>query len=378
MMICTQLCFDQCNPTILKMDFHLPPNSKGIPQPKKPKKPPTQEKRMRKKEAKRRAKYLKRGRDAKKHKEPPTQEELKWKQDAKRRAKYLKRGRDAKRQQQTRVMREPPRRGITRTMASLIPRYGYSNDDESCRFPSTTYEIITCLHHSDEIMKYLPWWVSYNSEIILELQLMKQNSYVSPFGYVLDQEVNTHEIIAAAVSKNGMELKFIPGSKQLQCHVMDAVKQNGLALQFALPDYKDDRVLVMMAIEQNPGSFEYASENLRGDFYIIKSALKGDGLQLKHIPLVKQSLIMALLAVQQNGLALKFASCDYRDHLRTVRRAVQQNGLALQVASDKCKNDLITVVLAVQQNGLALQFASDELQTHPDILVSCRCNERMC
>ena len=291
------------------------------------------------------------------------------KKEAKRRAKYLKRGRDAKRQQQTAVMREPPRRGITKTMASLIPRYGYSKDDESCRFPSTTSEIIACLHHSDEIMKYLPWWVSYNSEIILELQLMKQNSYVSPLlRYVLDQEVYTHEIIAAAVSKNGMELEFIPGSMKFQCHVMDAIQQNGLALKFAPLDYKDDPVIVMMAIEQNPGSFEYASENLRGDFYIIKSALKGDGLQLKHIPLVKQSLTMVLLAVQQNGLALKFASCDYRDHLRTVERAVQQNGIALQFASDKCKNHFSTVKLAVQQNGLALQFASDELQTHPDIL----------
>ena len=43
--------------------------------------------------------------------------------------------------------------------------------------------------------------------------------------------------------------------------------------------------------------------------------------------------------------------------------AVQQNGLALNYASESMKNDKEVVLTAVQQNGLGLDYASESIRT---------------
>ena len=51
-----------------------------------------------------------------------------------------------------------------------------------------------------------------------------------------------------------------------------------------------------------------------------------------------------------------------------VLKAVQENGLALEYASDELKDDVEIVITAVNNNGLALMYASDELKKDNDII----------
>ncbi len=54
--------------------------------------------------------------------------------------------------------------------------------------------------------------------------------------------------------------------------------------------------------------------------------------------------------------------------------AVQQNGSALQYASDELKNDKEVVMIAVQQNGSALYYASDKLKSDKEAVLAATVN----
>jgi hypothetical protein len=79
----------------------------------------------------------------------------------------------------------------------------------------------------------------------------------------------------------------------------------------------------------------------------------------------KQNLF---IIVQQNGLALEYASDDLKNDREVVLAAVQQNGLALEYASDDLKNDREVVLAAVQQDGFALEYASTNLQDDKEVV----------
>ena len=66
--------------------------------------------------------------------------------------------------------------------------------------------------------------------------------------------------------------------------------------------------------------------------------------------------------MQQDGLALKYASDALKNHRAIVLAAVQQCGSALKYASDYLKNDQAFVMAAVNQNAKALNFIGPSLR----------------
>ena len=90
---------------------------------------------------------------------------------------------------------------------------------------------------------------------------------------------------------------------------------------------------------------KYASQNLRNDKDIV------------------------LKAIEKNPDALEFASKELQDNDMVVRRAIlNYNTTALQFASDRLKNNFDIVKTAVQMNPEVLKFASKELRNNEDIV----------
>ena len=90
---------------------------------------------------------------------------------------------------------------------------------------------------------------------------------------------------------------------------------------------------------------KYASQNLRNDKDIV------------------------LKAIEKNPDALEFASDRLKDDDMVVRRAIlNYNTTALQFASERLKNNFDIVKTAVQMNPEVLQFASKELRNNEDIV----------
>ena len=78
---------------------------------------------------------------------------------------------------------------------------------------------------------------------------------------------------------------------------------------------------------------------------------------------LKNDRDVVLAAVQHNGMVLHYASANLRNDQDIVLAAVQQHGDALQYASDGLRNDQGVVLVAVQQHGrMALLYASANLK----------------
>ena len=91
---------------------------------------------------------------------------------------------------------------------------------------------------------------------------------------------------------------------------MEAVRQDGAALQFASRELRGDREVALEAVKQNGLALESASEELRSDRAVV------------------------LEAVGQNGLALAFASDGLRGDRDVVMEALRQDAGALALASE--------------------------------------------
>eukprot|EP00971_Amphidinium_carterae_P256974 5101624-Amphidinium_carterae.1 len=78
-----------------------------------------------------------------------------------------------------------------------------------------------------------------------------------------------------------------------------------------------------------------------------------------------------LREVRTNGIfALRDVPERYRADREIVLAAVQENGVALKFAAEECKADRAIVLAAVRQNGLALQHAAEECKADREIVLA--------
>ena len=131
-----------------------------------------------------------------------------------------------------------------------------------------------------------------------------------------------------AVQKDGMALKTVEHKDQ---HVvMEAVKQNGFALQFA-GEYQDNEWIVRHAIHENVDAFEYASSRLKDD----------------------KDFVMDVLS---RGASLEFVSDRLKDDKEVVMEAVSLVGNALYFASERLKSDPDVTDTAIAQDSTSIYF----------------------
>ena len=152
--------------------------------------------------------------------------------------------------------------------------------------------------------------------------------------------------------------------------VLDIVKQNGRALTWASQELCEDPDVVLAAVQQNGMVLDYASSELRGNQEIVLAAVTEYGYSLEYAsPELQIDREIVLAAVKTNGGALKFASRELREDLEVVLSAVQNNGLALQYASEELRGDQDIVLAAVTNFGVwPLRYASPELRGDSELV----------
>ena len=144
--------------------------------------------------------------------------------------------------------------------------------------------------------------------------------------------------------------------------VMEAVKQNGHALQYASKELQGDKEVVMEAVKQNGHALQYASKNLK----------VRPGVTLKVRPGVTLNALLAKLGGHQvlgsgfrvrkigDGVALAYASKESQGDKEVVMAAH---------ASKELQGDKEVVMEAVKQKGYALAYASKELQGDKEVVM---------
>ena len=159
--------------------------------------------------------------------------------------------------------------------------------------------------------------------------------------------------------------------KQCNFAQMEQIVQNdGMKLQYASDIHKDNQRIVLDAVKQNGMALQYASENMRKhNTDVIIAAITQNGMALQFVLNIHfKSKWYVDKAIETNALALQYGTIGAKNTKETVLIAVQKNGLALQYASEDLKKDRDIVLEAVKQNGMALQYASDGLRNDEEIV----------
>ena len=173
------------------------------------------------------------------------------------------------------------------------------------------------------------------------------------------------EVVMAAVTNNGNALQYAsPELKADKEVVMATVTNNGFALRFASPELKADKEVVMVAVSKIGFALRFAPE-LQGDKEVVMAAVTNNGNALQFAsPELQGNRKVVIAAMSKNSNALQFASKE------VVMFAVTFDGNALQYVSPELKADKEVVMAAVSNNSNALPFASPELQEDKEVMAA--------
>ena len=244
-------------------------------------------------------------------------------------------------------------------------------------------------------------------EVVLEA--VKQNPKAIENAHVLNKE-----IALTVVKQDGLLLEKIY-SKKIYANieldkdlvidneldrevVLEAVKQNGNALEYASNNFKEDFEIVLTALEslsenvknnkyrfqnvrevylaaikENPVYFKYASDAMRSNKKFIIDAIRQNSMVLNElksdnidIDIIKNAIITDLSCLKD----LSGGIMVYLSNKENVLELVKCNGMALQYVDDKYKSDYDVVLEAVRQNGMSIAYAVDHLRWNQEIAMA--------
>jgi hypothetical protein len=177
--------------------------------------------------------------------------------------------------------------------------------------------------------------------------------------------------------------------------VYEAVNKLPCSFEFASEDLKGNKKFVLPIISKYGHLIRYVSPELNADSDIIWAALcspcsyssiqyiEKEGISIEHAILAvrikasdyihlpeeyRDNDIITFIAVSTNGLLLLNTSDKQKGDKHIVLAAVTNDGRSLEFASDELKEDMHVVLAAVANCGKSLEFASDKLKQNKNIV----------
>lgn len=127
--------------------------------------------------------------------------------------------------------------------------------------------------------------------------------------------------------------------------------------QEAYASFRSDKTMVLEAIKQNGLALQFVSFELQNDDELIRTALSSNFTAYEILAPDKK----------QNPEFANF----YNENNRTFEYVLSRNGMSIgEPKYATARNIRRFAMLAVTQNGLALQFLSSELKDDPDIVLT--------
>ena len=179
---------------------------------------------------------------------------------------------------------------------------------------------------------------------------------------------NDREIVLAAVNETSGALLYASDAlKNDREIVLAALEKNPPgALEYASDELKNDREIVLKAVTRQPTALRYASAELKNDREIVRMAIQKDPHCLRFAGgSMKKDSDIVKMAVSEDGQSLRWADPSLRGRSDVVTVAVtakRQSKFGLHFADERLQGDRAIVEAAVKRNGDALQYASDELR----------------
>ena len=120
-------------------------------------------------------------------------------------------------------------------------------------------------------------------------------------------------------------------------YVMENVKKEGVLLEFASDELRDDKEVVLEAIYNNPEALEFASERLKGDRDVVYNSVSKVGWTYCY---AKENLLEEIDFLREHGIKISdFVELIYE---------LKNNGIDMQIENwdkDEIIRKIINIIL---------------------------------
>ena len=235
---------------------------------------------------------------------------------------------------------------------------------------------------------YLP--IKFRNDKEIMIAAVNQNPYVF---YSLPSEWQLNKQIAFEVLKQkGDYLQKMDYSlRQDKDLVLVAMETYPYAIASASEKLQDDRDVALLAITKDPSTFRFlgktlkddkemvwiavsagasindASDRLRGDRELVLTAINNSRNFLIISTNLQDDKEVILAAVKKDGVSLKYASNKLKNDKEIVYAALSTTHGSLEYASKELRNDLDAVLTALYYSDRNISYVSDELLRHPSV-----------
>lgn len=147
-------------------------------------------------------------------------------------------------------------------------------------------------------------------------------------------------------------------------YILSIINEKGYStiLGLASNELKNDKDLVLTALERDPCCYIYVGELIKYDRDVILAAILYYPDAISDAPdEIQNDEAFLIICISINAKVGKFIPTVLLDDREFVIQAVSHNGLFLQYVSETLKNNREIVLAAVAKNGISLQYASQEL-----------------
>lgn len=170
--------------------------------------------------------------------------------------------------------------------------------------------------------------------------------------------------------KGVLKLSDIPQFANDKEVVLQCVSVVSGELEHASPELRDDWDVVYASIFFHKDNWEFASERIKNNKdMVLKSVKRTPHLLVNLSDSQKNDKEIVSSAMEQFPDLIYYASQELKDDKELLLKAVKKDGFFLANASARLKNDREVVIAAMNQNAVALKVASDELQNDKELLL---------
>ena len=143
--------------------------------------------------------------------------------------------------------------------------------------------------------------------------------------------------------------------------------QWGWALEFAAPEFRADKKLVLKVVRRYGGAIQYAAPTLQADREVAWAAMNAPvmsgGAADFAFNWISDELCadreIALIAIKHDGMWLEHLTPELRNDRKVAMEAIKQNGRALEFAGPVLLEDPGFIVDAIKQNPAIVEFVEE-------------------
>ena len=154
-----------------------------------------------------------------------------------------------------------------------------------------------------------------------------------------------------------------------------AMQSFAMAFQYSSERLRADKAFVLNAFGDtgSADNLKYAAKSLRGDAEVVRAAVEQFGAALEHASADLQAdpdLVLLAVLRTHTGSTLGHASAQLRADRQIVRTAIGQHAGALEYAAPELRADPLLVRVAVSKKGTTLAHASAELRADKQLVIT--------